>query len=73
MEAPNESGAQLNTSEVADNNWRVSTRVVVNLVRSQVYHNERAAARSPCCSASRGVCQRQLILVGKYSAHFNHE
>jgi len=46
---------------------RLSTRKVVNLARSQVYHTERPpylfAARSPWCSASRGVCHRQLIVV----------
>jgi len=39
-------------------NWRLSTRSVVNLARSQVYHTERPpsllAARSSPCSASRG-------------------
>jgi len=46
---------------------RLSTRRVVNLARSQVYHTERPpysfAARSPWCSASRGVYQGQLIVV----------
>ena len=39
-------------------NWRHSTQLVVNFVRSQVYHTERPpylfAARSPWCSASSG-------------------
>jgi len=52
---------RLNAAEIGDN-WRLSTRSVANLALSQVYHTERPVARSPCCSASRGVCQRQLIL-----------
>jgi len=48
---------RLNAGAVADS-WRLSTRSVVNLVPSQVYYTDRSpylfAARSPCCSASRG-------------------
>ena len=39
----------LNASDVAEN-WRLSTRSVANLARSQVYNNERPPAR---CSALR--------------------
>jgi len=43
-------GDRLNADAVAEN-WRLSTRSVINLVRSQVYHTERPlssfAARSP--------------------------
>ena len=53
---------RLNAAEVAENR-RLSTRSVVNLARTQVYHTERPPSRSPCCRASRGICQRQLILV----------
>ena len=55
-----------NAGEVAEN-WRLSTRSVVNLAWSPVHHTERPhylfAARSPWCSVSRGICRRQLILV----------
>ena len=48
---------RLNACAVAEN-WRLSTRSVVNLVRSQVYQTERPsylfAARLPWCSASCG-------------------
>jgi len=56
---------RLNAGAVAEN-WRLSTRSVVDLAqtaRSQVYHTERPPTRSPCCSASRGVRQPQRILV----------
>jgi len=47
----------LNAGAVAEN-WRLSTRSIVNLVRSEVCHTERPpylfAARSPGCSLSRG-------------------
>jgi len=66
VEASNAGGGRLNACAVAKN-WRLSTRSVANLVRLQVYHTERPpylfAARSPWCSASRGFCQQQLILI----------
>jgi len=59
-------GYRLNADEVAEN-WRLSTRSVINLVRSQVYHTERPlssfAARSPWCSASRGFVSNSWSLL----------
>ena len=56
-DAPSVGGRRLNAGAQAAN-WRLSTRSVVNLVPSQVYHTERPpyllAARSLWCSASRG-------------------
>jgi len=66
---------RLNAGAVADN-WRLSTRSVVNLVRSQVYHTERPryllqhvcgdAARRPGLSAtadpSLALCGRLIWL-----------
>jgi len=43
---------RLNAGEVAEN-WRLSTRNVVNLARSQVYHTER-----PPLHVRRGAARR---------------
>jgi len=53
---------RLKAAEAAGN-WWLSMQSIVNLAWLQVYHTERTPARLPCCSASRGVCQRQLIPV----------
>ena len=60
-----QAGYALNARAVAEN-WRLSTRSVVNLARSQVYHTERP----PCVCSTFAVmqrvarvCQRQMILV----------
>jgi len=57
-------------------NWRHSTRSVVNLVRSQVYHAKRPpylfAARSPWCSASRGFVSDSWFLFLVVTAQRRH-
>ena len=49
-EAPNADGGRLNAGAIAVK-WRLSTRSVVNVARSQVYHTERPpylfVARTP--------------------------
>jgi len=52
----------LNEGAVAEN-WRLSSRSVVNLARPQVYHTRRPSACSQCVTCVARVCQRQLILV----------
>jgi len=55
---------RLNAGAVAEN-WRLWTRTIVNLVRSQVYHTEHIYLHIRPDAARRvaRVCQRQLILV----------
>jgi len=58
---------RLKEGAVAEN-WRLSTRSVVNLARSQVYHTERPPYLFVCSTFAvlqrvAPVCQRQLILV----------
>ena len=52
---------RLNADAVAEN-WELSTRSVVNLARSQVYHTERLPTGT-CLQRVARVCQRHLILV----------
>jgi len=57
--------SRLNAVSVAEN-WRLSTRSVVNLARSQVYHTRFLSALQYTFAVMQRVarvCQRQLILV----------
>ena len=79
-EAPNAGGYRVNAGAVAEN-WRLFTRSVVNLARSQVYHTERpwvtclprvrrdAAHRAGLsATADRSLCVRDRIGL-HYSTH----
>ena len=48
---------RLNVGKAAEN-WQLSTRSVVSLARSQVYHSERPPARSPWCSSCWHPCYK---------------
>ena len=52
----------LNTGAIAAN-WRLQTRSVVTLARSQVYRTERPCSTFVVMQRLARVCQRQLILV----------